>query len=188
MSLDAFEETLEENWKDHRFRLEHCLLWNQELIERCAELGVIADVPPVFMMSGRQWMPDCVGPEREKYAYPWRSLLDAGVRLCFHTDYMVEPMDPIMNIYAAVARKDKNGEPPEGYFPEQRMSVEEAVRALTIDAAYAAREEDIKGSIEEGKMADMVVLSADPFQVPADDIRKISVETTILGGEVVFEK
>lgn len=187
MSLDAFQDTLVEP-EDIRFRIEHCLLWNQELIERCAELGVIVDVPPVFMMSGKQWMPDCVGSKREKYAYPWRSLLDAGVRLCFHTDYMVEPMDPIMNIYAAVTRKDKEGEPAEGDLPDQRITVEEAVRALTIDGAYAAKEEDIKGSIEEGKMADMVILSADPFQVPPEDIKNIDVEMTILGGEIVFEK
>ncbi|MEM2957030.1 MAG: amidohydrolase [Candidatus Jordarchaeaceae archaeon] len=186
VALDALEEALREKpKKDHRHRIEHASVLNEDLIQRMKRLGVVASVQPPFIVSDGRWMLDRVGKERAKYVYPFKRLLEEGIILAAGSDCPVELMDPLLGIQAAVLRQVT---PDYTFIPEQRVSVEQAIRMYTLDAAYASFEEKIKGSIETGKLADLVVLSDDPLKVPADKISEIEVEMTIVGGEIVYSK
>lgn len=173
--------------EDPRYKISHCLILGEDLIKQYAELNVIASVQPVFVMKGQYWAPRLVGPERIQYSHAWKRLEDAGVHMAAGTDCPIETMNPLMNIYAAVTRKDPNGNPPEGWRPDQKLSVDTALRMVTIEGAYATGEENIKGSIEVGKLADMVLLSDDPFEVEPDNIKDIKVLWTMVGGQIVYE-
>jgi len=129
-----------------------------------------------------------IGHERCKTTYPFRSFLDNGIPVSFGSDWTVGPLDPILGIYAAVTRRTTDEKNPDGWFPEQKISVAEAIEAYTITNAYAAFEEDEKGSITPGKLADMIVLSADILTIAPADIRDIRVDLTILGGQIVYER
>jgi predicted amidohydrolase YtcJ len=129
-----------------------------------------------------------VGRERCKGAYAWRSLLDTGARIAFGTDYAVEPLDPMEGLYAAVTRKDRSGEPGEGWFPEQKLTMEEAIELYTLGSAYAEFMEDRKGMIKKGYLADMVILNQDLMTIPHDRIMSTKVDTTIIGGKVVYQR
>ncbi len=140
---------------------------------------------PYHAIDDGRWADQRLGRERNKGTYAFRSLLDAKARLAFGSDWDVAPLSPIAGIYAAVTRRTIDGRNPQGWVPEQKITVEEALRAYTAGAAYAGFEEKEKGSLEPGKLADFVVLSADPFSVAPEEIEKIVVDQTVVGGKVV---
>ncbi len=168
-------------------RVEHAQLLHPQDIPRFRELGVVASMQPIHCPSDMPVARRLWG-ERCRYAYAWRSLLDHGTALAFGSDSPVESMDPWAGIHAALTRERTDGRPAGAWYPEERITVEEAVRAYTTGAAYAAGETHLKGSLEEGKVADLIVLDRDIFQVEPQDILGTQVQMTVLGGEVVYDK
>lgn len=187
--LDLYEEITNENpeW-DRRFRIEHAQHVRFEDIPRFAELGVIASAQPYHCIDDGVWAEKRIGPERIKYTYPFKSFLDAGVKLCFGTDWYVAPLNPLWGIYAAVTRRTLDGKNPDGWVPDQKISVEDAIKCYTINSAYASFEENIKGSIEVGKLADMVVLSDDILTINPIEIENVVVEMTVFDGKIFYQK
>ena len=174
---------------DHRFRIEHAQHLRLGDGPLFAEQGVIASMQPIHLSSDRPWAIDRLGQRRiVEGAYIWRDLLDAGVIVASGTDAPVEPVDPIANFYAAVTRKTLKGLPETGFEPAQKLSRMEALHAMTLAAAYAAFEEQDKGSIEVGKLADLTVLDQDLTTVPEAEILNTEVLLTIVGGEVVYQR
>jgi predicted amidohydrolase YtcJ len=153
---------------------------------RFAELGVIASVQPTHATSDMPWAEARVGPARIRGAYAWRRLLDAGARLALGSDFPAESVDPLHGIYAAVTRQDPSGSPPGGWFGDQALTREEALRGFTLDAAYAGFMEDEVGSLEPGKRADFVILTRDIMTIPAAEILGARVAATYLDGELVY--
>ena len=174
---------------DHRFRIEHAQHLRLGDVPLFAEQGVIASMQPIHLSSDRPWAIDRLGQLRiEQGAYLWRDLLDEGVLVTSGTDSPVEPVNPIANFYAAVTRKTLKGVPEAGFEPAQKLTRMEALRAMTIAAAYAAFEERDKGSIEVGKLADLTVLNQDLITAPEAEILNTRVLMTMVGGEVVYER
>ncbi len=187
--LDIFEEVRRENGpRDRRFRIEHAQHLRPEDIPRMARLGVIASMQPYHAIDDGRWAEKRIGRERCRTTYAFRSLLDAGVRVTFGSDWPVAPLNPLLGIYAAVTRKTLDGRHPEGWFPEQKITVEEAVRAYTLSGAYAEFAEKVKGSLQAGKLADLVILAQDIFTIPADEIARTEVLYTIVGGRIVYAR
>jgi predicted amidohydrolase YtcJ len=187
--LDAMEKALKETRiTDARLRVEHAQVLNAADVPRFAALGILPSMQPTHCTTDMHWIADRIGDQRARYAYAWRTLLDSDVRIPGGSDAPVESVAPLPGIYAAVTRCDKDGWPEGGWHPEQIVSREEALRMFTIDAAYAAFEEDIKGSLALGKLADMAVLSRDIMKIPAAGILETEIEMTILGGKVVYSK
>jgi predicted amidohydrolase YtcJ len=190
--LDRFEAAFRSNPEkasDHRFRIEHAQHLHPSDIPRFAELGVIPAMQAIHMSSDRPWAIDRLGEKRiVEGAYVWKSLLASGAKIINGTDAPVEPLNPIPCFYASVTRKTLDGFPEDGYEPEQKMNRVEALRSYTIDAAFGAFEESIKGSIEEGKLADFTIFSQDLLTIPEDEILKAEVFMTILGGKIVYQK
>lgn len=189
--LDRYEMAMNENpdVKDARFRIEHAQHLNPADIPRFAKLGVIPTMQAIHMSSDRPWAIDRLGEKRIKEgAYMWQSLLKSGAKIVNGTDAPVEPVNPIPSFYASVSRMTLKGEPEGGYEPEEKMTREQALRSYTLDAAYGAFEEKIKGSIEKGKLADFAILSKNIMTVPEKEILTTEVVTTIVGGKVVYEK
>ena len=187
LALDAFESALEEvPVADHRFRIEHAQVLHRQDIPRFAELDVIPSMQQTHQMSDMYWAIDRLGWTRARGAYAWRSLLDTGVTIPAGTDFPVEPVNPFRTFLAAITRADEEGWPSGGWFPGQAMTRAEALKSMTIWAAYAAFEEGVKGSITAGKLADFVVLSQDIMSVAPDRIMDTRVEMTIVGGAVVY--
>lgn len=189
--LDRYEIAFKENPEvsDHRFRIEHAQHLSPHDIPRFGQLGVIPAMQAIHMSSDRPWAIDRLGEKRIKEgAYMWQSLLKSGAKIVNGTDAPVEPINPIPCFYASVSRMTLKGEPAGGYEPEEKMTREQALRSYTLDAAYGAFEENIKGSIEPGKLADFTILSSDIMTASDMDILKSEVMMTIVGGKVVFEK
>jgi len=187
IQLDIFERVEKENGpRDRRFRIEHAQHLAPSDIPRFAELGVIASMQPYHAIDDGRWAEEVIGHERAKTTYAFRSLLDAGARLAFGSDWFVAPATPLEGIYAAVTRRTLDGENPDGWFSGQKISVEQALVAYTRDAAYAAFEEDLKGTLEPGKLADLVVIDRDITKVPPEEIADVAVRTTVVGGNVVY--
>ena len=186
--LDAFERAIEESGvEDHRLRIEHAQILHPDDVGRFAELGVLPSMQPTHATSDMHWVVDRVGEQRTTFAYAWRTLLDSGVRMPGGSDAPVESVRPLWGIYSAVTRQDHDPGDAAPWHPEQLVTREEALRMFTIDAAYGAFEEDLKGSLEVGKLADMVVLSRDIMTIAAPEILETEVLTTILGGRIVYE-
>jgi predicted amidohydrolase YtcJ len=188
--LDIYEAALlgrKEFPRDHRFRIEHAQILAPEDIPRLARLGIIASMQATHATSDMPWAEARVGPQRVIGAYAWQSVLKTGARLANGSDFPVESPNPLWGFYAAITRQDHKGQPAGGWFPEQRMSREEALLSFTLEAAYAAFEERQKGSLEAGKLADFVVLSRDIMSIPPADILKTEVVRTVLGGETVYQ-
>jgi predicted amidohydrolase YtcJ len=169
-------------------RVEHAQILDAAEIPRFARLGVIPSMQPTHATSDMPWAADRIGRARvDEGAYRWQTLLKSGVRIPAGSDFPVEEPNPMLGFYAAITRQDPSGHPPGGWMPAERMTREQALRAFTIDAAYAGHAETLTGSLETGKLADLVILSADIMRVPAPEILETTVRLTVVGGEVVFE-
>ena len=188
--LNAVERALKKfGTNDLRHRIEHAQIIAPSDVPRFKQLGVIASMQPTHCTTDMRFCEQRVGKERSKSAYIWRALLDNGAKIAFGSDWPVEPLDPMRGLYSAVTRKNIEGDFPEGgWFPEQRLTMEEAVKLFTSGSAYASFEENIKGTLEPGKLADMVVLTKDLFTIPPGEILTTEAAFTILGGRIVFEK
>ncbi len=185
--LDAYQAALATRpGADLRLRVEHAQVVAPEDLPRFAKLGVIASMQPTHATSDMPWAEARVGPERIRGAYAWRTLLKSGARLAFGSDFPVEETSPLLGIYAAVTRQDSRGQPPGGWFPDQRLSLEEAVRGFTASSAYAGFADRERGMIKEGMVADLTVFDR---ALRADrSLLETAVDYTIVGGDVVFER
>lgn len=186
MALDAFAKAQQGDSARYRNRIEHAQIVALEDIPRFAGLGVIAAMQPVHATSDKNMAADRVGEKRLAGGYAWRKFLDSGTVIAAGSDFPVENANPFHGIYAAVTRMDQNGEPPGGWYPGERMTLTEAVRAFTIDAAYAAFQENDLGELQPGKWADFIVLDRDLFAVDESELWQIQVEETWLAGVRVF--
>ena len=185
--LDIYEKVLEkEPGSGLRHRIEHAQILSSADIGRFASLGVIPSMQFTHCTSDMPWAGDRVGDSRLEGAYAWRSLMNAGSRIPGGSDYPVESIDPLLGIYAAVTRQDLSGSPPGGWMPDQRLTIEEAVRAFTIDAAWAAGQEKERGSIEKGKLADLTILGADIMEIAPGEIPGTEIVATILAGRIEY--
>ncbi len=186
--LDIVERLVTENpsW-DRRFRIEHAQTIRKEDIKRCADLGVIISAQPYHLFDDGCWAEEIIGKERLKQTYAFKSFLNAGVKLSFGSDWSVSTINPIKGIHVAVTRETSDGKNPNGIIPEEKLTVEEAIKCYTINAAYAAFQEEEVGSLEVGKLADFVVLSENLFSAKQSDIKDIKILKTIFNGEVVFQ-
>ncbi len=189
--LNAFEEAIRRNGqRDSRHRIEHATVIIPEDIPRFNKLGVIASVQPVFGPSYGQtiqsFFEDRLGEERAKYTNIWKTLAQTKARLAFGTDWPVESLNPMEGIYSAVTRKSISDKAGEAWLPEESISMEQAIEFYTLGSAYASFEEDIKGSLQKGKLADIVVLSKDLFTIPEEEILNTEVVYTILGGKIIY--
>ncbi|WP_297691258.1 amidohydrolase [uncultured Eudoraea sp.] len=184
----AFDE-LADMASDHRFRIEHAQHLHPDDIPRFAGLGVIPAMQAVHLSSDRPWAIDRLGEQRIKEgAYMWQALLQSGIPIVNGTDVPVEPLNPIASLYASISRKTLKGTPEGGYEPEQKMTREQALRSYTLDAAYGAFEEDIKGSITVGKLADFTIYSQDLMTVAEEEFLNTEIAMTIFDGKVVYTK
>ncbi len=174
------------NEPDGRHRVEHAQVVDVVDIPRFAELGLIASMQPTHATSDMYWAEARVGPIRIRGAYAWRTFLDQGTVVAFGSDFPVERVNPMLGFFASVARQDAEGWPEGGWYPEQRLTREETLRAFTLDAAYAAFQEDQLGSLTPGKHADFVILDRDVMTVPDDDVLATQVIATYIGGEKVY--
>jgi predicted amidohydrolase YtcJ len=189
MVLDLLSDVERANGaRDRRPRIEHSQHVAPKDFDRYARLGVIASVQPYHAIDDGQWAERRIGPERAKTTYAFRSFLDHKARLAFGTDWPVAPLDPLQTVYAAVTRATLDGRHPGGWVPAQKVSVAEALEAYTLGAAYAEFQEKDKGTIQAGKLADLVLLSGDPLEVAPDAIRDVKVQLTIAGGKIVYER
>ncbi|MDQ3134493.1 MAG: amidohydrolase [Acidobacteriota bacterium] len=186
--LSAFEQvTKEHGARDRRFRIEHAQHLRAQDIPRFARAGIVASMQPYHVIDDGRWAGKRIGPERAKTTYAFRSLIDAGATLAFGTDWYVAPLDPLLSIYGAVTRRTLDGKNPQGWVPEQKITVEEAVRAYTVGSAYAEFAESYKGTITPGKLADIVILNQDIFRVEPNEIEKTKVRMTIMDGKIVYQ-
>ena len=185
--LSMYEQVEKEDGeRDRRFRIEHAQHLRPQDIPRFARDKVIASMQPYHAIDDGRWAEKRIGKERAKTTYAFRSLLDSGATLAFGTDWTVAPLDPVLSIYAAVTRRTLDGKNANGWVPEQKISVEEAVRAYTVGSAFAEFQENEKGTIAPGKLADLVMLSRDIFHLDPKEIEKVRVAMTILDGRVVY--
>jgi predicted amidohydrolase YtcJ len=184
--LDLFARLEQEDGPaDRRLRIEHAQHLRREDIARFAQLHVIASVQPYHCIDDGRWAETRIGHERASTTYAFRSLLDAGATLALGTDWFVAPMNPMITIYAATTRRTLDGKHPDGWFPEQKLTVAQSVHAYTLGSAYAESQDDIKGSLAPGKLADFDVLSDDIFHIDPVAIENVKVVATVLGGEIV---
>ncbi len=187
--LNAFEKAREANGaRDSRHRSEHAQVLIDADIPRFAALGVIASMQPTHCITDKRFAEKRIGLERSQGAYAWQRLLDAGAEIAFGTDYSVEPLPPLEGIYAAVTRKDRLGEEGDGWFPDQKLTAEEAIELYTLGSAYAQFMEDRKGMLKEGYLADMVIYDRDFMTGPEEEIMQALVDYTIVGGKVVYRR
>jgi predicted amidohydrolase YtcJ len=177
----------EDGPRDRRFRIEHAQHLLPADIPRFAALHVIASMQPYHAIDDGRWAEKVIGPERIKTTYAFRSLLDSGARLAFGSDWDVAPPIPIVGIYAAVTRRTLDGKNPDGWVPAQKITVEDALRAYTINGAYAMFQEKEKGSLDPGKLADLVIIDRDLTRIPATEIKDARVVTTVVGGKIVYD-
>ena len=187
MILDIFGDIQKEHgYHDQRFTIEHAQHMAEKDFDRFATLHVIASMQPYHAIDDGRWAEKRLGHGRARYSYAWRSFLDHGVPLAFGTDWSVAPLNPILGLYAAITRATLDGKNPNGWIPEEKITLPEAVEAYTMGSAFAEFQEKEKGSITPGKLADMVILSDNIFDLKPEAIRNVKVETTIVGGKVTY--
>ncbi len=188
MTLDAYEHARKANGvRDSRHRVEHVQVIRRSDIPRFKDLGLVASVEPCHLTNDQRWAEKRVGRKRcEEGGYLWKSFVDAGVPLALGTDWPVEPPDPMANLYAAVTRRTLEGVPDEGWFPRERLSIEQAIEYYTLGSAYAEFAEKEKGSLDPGKWADLVVLDTDLLRATPAEILKAKVVATIFNGRIVY--
>ena len=188
LQLDIFRDAAKANGaRDRRFRIEHAQHIAPDDIPRFTTLGVIASMQPYHAIDDGRWAERVIGPERIRTTYAFRALLDAGARVSFGSDWYVAPPTPLEGIYAAVTRRTLDDRNPNGWVPEQRITVDEALRAYTSTASYASFEEAEKGTLARGKLADFVWLDRDLTRIPPETIRDARVRMTVVGGRVVHQ-
>lgn len=191
LALKMYEKVFNmfpEKAKDIRWRIEHAQVLRKEDIPEFVRLGILPSMQPTHATSDMYWAEARLGSERIKGAYAWQSLLSTGSIIIGGSDFPVESVNPLWGIYAAITRCDHSGYPPNGWYGEQRMTREQAVRSFTQWAAYGAFEEDVKGTIEIGKLADLTVLSNDIMEIPPQEILNTVVEMTIVNGKIVYHR
>lgn len=187
--LDIFQKVIRTNGeRDRRWRIEHAQHLIPEDFERFGKLGIIASVQPYHAIDDGRWAEQKIGKERASLTYAFRALSDNGAVLAFGSDWTVAPLDPLTGIYAAVTRQTLDGKNPEGWIPEQKISLEEAIKGYTLNAAYVEFSERTKGSVSEGKLADLVVLDQNLFDIPPESILNTQVLMTVLDGKIVYRK
>ena len=186
--LDIYAEVAKQNGArgDRRWRIEHAQHLRPEDFARFGQLAVIASVQPYHAIDDGRWAEKRIGHERAKTTYAFRTFLEHGVRLAFGSDWTVAPLDPMLGLYAAVTRATLDGKNPGGWFPEQKLTLEEAIEAYTMGSAFAEFREKEKGSLTPGKLADVVVLDSDLFAMAQEKIKAAAVRYTIVGGKVVY--
>jgi predicted amidohydrolase YtcJ len=188
MILDFYSDAVKQNGaRDRRFRIEHAQHMAAKDFDRFAQFGVIASVQPYHAIDDGRWAEDRIGHDRASRTYAFRTFLDHKVRLAFGTDWPVAPLNPMLGLYAAVTRATLDGKNPNGWFPDQKLTMAEAVEAYTMGSAYAEFQEKEKGSITSGKLADFVILSDDIFEIAPAKIRDAKVLKTFLGGKLIWE-
>jgi len=186
--LDLYSEIVKAHGEsDRRFRIEHAQHMAAKDFDRFAQLHVIASMQPYHAIDDGRWAEERIGHDRSSRTYAFRTFLNHGVRLAFGTDWNVAPLNPMLGLYAAVTRATLDGKNPDGWFPEQKLSLAEAVEAYTMGSAYAEFQEKDKGSITPGKLADMVLLSDDVFAIDPVKIREVKILTTWVGGQIVWD-
>jgi predicted amidohydrolase YtcJ len=187
--LDLFEDVVRANGdRDRRLRIEHAQHIAPKDFDRFAALKVIASVQPYHAIDDGRWAERRIGPQRIKTTYAFRTLLDKRVRLALGTDWSVAPLNPMLTLYAATTRATLDGKNPNGWVPEQKISMTEALTAYTQGSAFAEFQEVDKGTIARGKLADLVILTDDILAIPAADVKNVRVLTTIVGGKIVYQR
>jgi predicted amidohydrolase YtcJ len=186
--LDTYERVARENGpRDRRFRMEHAQHIAPADMARFGTLGVIASMQPYHAIDDGRWAEKRIGPERIKTTYAFRSLLDRGAVLAFGSDWTVAPIEPLLGIYAAVTRRTLDGKNPDGWVPQEKISVEEALRAYTMGNAYGVFAEDRRGKLAPGYLADLVLIDRDLTRIPPEEIEQAAIRATVVGGRVVYE-
>lgn len=186
MAFESIEKTLNKNpKKDHRHGIVHAQITDEYLLNKFRDLEAIAYIQPIFLDYDWKMVKSRIGEEREKTSYNWKTMVDMGTHIACGSDSPVDSFNVMYGIYEAVTRKDLKGNPEGGWLPEQGLTVEEALYGYTMGGAYASFEEDVKGSIEEGKLADMVVLSDNIFEIDSHKIKDVNVEMTIFNGRII---
>jgi predicted amidohydrolase YtcJ len=186
-AIDAYGDVLK-GPNDHRFRVEHAQVVAPEDFAKFKQFSVIASMQATHATSDMPWAETRLGPERVKGAYAWQTFMKLGIRVTDGSDFPVESPNPLWGLYAAMTRQDKTGQPAGGWFPNQRMTREQALRSWTAEGAYAAFEENKKGSLETGKMADFIMLSGDVMTMPEIEIAKTRVTMTVVAGKIVHQE
>lgn len=187
--LDIFEKAISENPKrERRWRVEHAQHLLPEDMDRMGKLHIIASVQPYHAIDDGRWAEKKIGKERCRTTYAFKSLKEKGVILACGSDWTVAPLEPLTGIYAAVTRRTLDGKNPKGWFPEQKISLEEAIKGYTLNGAYAEFSENEKGSIEKGKLADLVKLDQNLFKIPPERMREVQVKMTILNGKIIYRR
>ena len=184
--LNVFEEAEKKNSKDHRFRVEHAQHLSQSAIPRFAQLRVIPSMQPYHAIDDGRWAYKRLDDPRLKGTYAFRSLLDTKANLTFGSDWMVAPLKPLEGIYAAVTRRTLDDKNPQGWYPEQKISVEQALKCYTVNNAYAGFQENKLGTIKKGMLADLVVLDENIFEIPPEKIKDVKVLRTIVNGKQLY--
>jgi predicted amidohydrolase YtcJ len=195
MALDAFDEAEKAAHEAGvkapngggtlRFRIEHEQVVTPAQIARFKDLKVVASMQPSHLLTDMRWAGERLGPKRAANSYPWAAFLNKGVTLAFGTDYPIEPVAPFRGLYAAVTRKSEDGR--QEYFPEQKLTMDQAIAAYTSGAAFAEFEEKVKGVLAPGMLADFVVLDRDLTATAADKVLTTKVLRTVVGGKTVYE-
>lgn len=187
--LDIYARVEQENGsRNRRFRIEHVQHIVSGDIERLRKLNIIASMQPYHVIDDGRWAEKVIGTERSRTSYAFRSLMNEGVKVAFGSDWFVAPPTPLEGIYAAVTRRTLDGKNPQGWVPEQKIRVEEALKAYTINAAYASFEEHSKGSLEVGKLADVTLIDRNLIKIPSNEIKDAKIKMTVVGGKVVYSE
>jgi hypothetical protein len=173
--------------RDRRFRIEHAQHLRPQEVEAMGKLHIIASMQPYHVIDDGRWAEKRLGPVRVHDSYVFKSLLEHGVTLAFGSDWTVAPLDPILGLYAAVTRRTLDGKNPDGWIPEQKISLEQALRAYTSGNAYGVFAEGTRGMLKPGYRADLVLLDQDLFSIPPETIEGAQVRATVVGGKVVYE-
>ena len=187
--LDAFEKAVKAHGpRDRRLKIEHAQVVRKADLARYKALDVVASIQPSHCIDDMRWAEKRIGPVRARDSYNFRSFTAAGIRVAFGTDWPVEPLDPRIGLYAAVTREFPEGGPPGGWLPEEKIPLEDAIDLYTRGSAYGEFTDPDKGTLEPGKLADLVVFGKDLFTIPPREILKTPVDLTVVGGRVVFER
>jgi predicted amidohydrolase YtcJ len=187
--LDIYKETVDKNGpRDRRFRIEHAQHLRASEIPRFGSQQVVASMQPYHEADDGRWCEKRIGKERSRGTYAFRTLLDTGAKLAFGSDWPVATLNPLESIKAAVTRQTLDGKHPEGWLPEQKITLDEAIRAFTVGSAYAEFADDVKGTLAVAKLADVVVLDRDIYKIPSAEIEHARPVLTVMDGRVVYER